>query len=371
MKKQWCFFLIIYLFPIIIYGQRGFYSTDIAKIVGVKMVDGGDIDNARFCQVKDGDKILKFSPYEVDEFGFKDDRTYKSFPIKIGNTISRYFLGRLVEGKVNLYYLRAKGGIRRYYLNKENSNDLIELPTIQKDFSVLLDSIVTGCPQATNNIPYIKLTKNSLTRFVKEYVDCSKTPFPRFQYGFTVGINAVKLSAVDKGGIYSIPNYNNILSISIGAFMDIPIQSGNFSFHPEIYYNRFGTSKAFDNENTRNNLVINYSSISFPLLLRYTILRNGISPYFQAGPVYSMSIKNEGTLFEYKMTGNNVFIDIIDSSVLQKNMGGFSAGSGMILKYGSKYSWFGELRYTKLYNLKQESKLLNISEITLGIGLIF
>jgi len=153
--------------------------------------------------------------------------------------------------------------------------------------------------------------------------------------------------------------------------MDIPIRVSNFSLHSEIYYRRYGTSQSFDKAGLSYDLVINSSTICFPLLVRYSLLSKKISPYFQAGPIYSRTIKNEGTLFQYNTVKNNTYISIIDSPILQENMGGFSIGSGMILQLGSKYACFGDISYNKFYNFEKVNRLLNLSEITLRIGLIF
>lgn len=383
MKKYLYLVLIIGLLPKISNGQiiaqniaqkdehSTYYSTDSTTIAGIVLVEGNDIENSRFCQIKEGDKVIIYTPYEVKEYRFKNGRTYKSFPIKINDTISRYFLEKLVEGKTNLYYLRTKDGIRKYYLIEGDSTNLLELPLLKEEYRAIFDSVVKGCPQAARNIPFIKIQKYNLMRFIYDYNNCANRPFPRFKYGFSIGISATQISAVNKKSIYSIPNYNKDWTISIGAFMDIPIPFSNFSFHPEIYYRRNSISKSFVNVYASDDLVINYSSICFPLLFRYSILSKKISPYFQVGPIYSRAIRNKSTLFEYESVNNNIFIKIIDSPVLQTDMGGFSIGSGMMSKFGSKSAWFGEIRYSKFYNLGHGSKLLNLSEITLGIGLIF
>jgi hypothetical protein len=370
MKHLYLIFVVIFS-PILTFGQGEYIASDSAVTIGIKLIDGGHILNSSLCQVRNGTAVIKYSPYEIKEFGFKNGRIYKSFPIKIHDTISSYFLERLVEGKVELYYLRAKEGIKKYYLVEGDSTNPIEIPRLKEKYYVLFDSIVKGCVQAVNNIPFIKFNKYCFIRFLEDYNNCVRSPLPRFRYGLEIGINANQLSAVDKGSVYSIPDYQIDLSISIGAVMDIPVKFSNFSFHPEIYFNRYSISKAFKNEDNSNDLIINYSSICFPLLFRYSLLSKRISPYFQLGPAYSRAIKNDGTLYEYESNGNDIFINIIDSPILHKDLLGFSVGSGLILNYGSNHSWFSEVHYSRYYNLGQGSKLLNLSGITLDIGLIF
>jgi hypothetical protein len=367
--KRFLYFILINLFVINTYGQKGYYSTDSITFSGIDLVDGSIKMNQRFCQIKKGEEILKYSPYEVKEYGFQNGLTYKSFEIKLNDQVTRYFLERVIEGKINLYLLRTEGGVK-YYMETDRSG-LEELPAINDEYRDLLAIRVSDSPEALHNIPFVRLKKHNLIRLIKDYNNDYIRLFPRIQYGFTIGITSDKLSAVDKESLYSIPDYKSDLSISAGAFIDLPVNASNFSFHPEVYYKRNGTSKAFDQGNTSHDLVINYSCINIPLLFRYSILKDKLSPYFQGGPVYSRIIKNESALYEYRSVDNNIYIDVINSPVLQKNRGGFSVGSGVISNYESKYSWFAELRYSKFYNLKQENKLINHSEFSLGIGLLF
>jgi hypothetical protein len=339
--------------------------------VGCNLVDGGDIVNSRFCQVKKGEMVIKYSPDEVKEYGFKSGRTYRSFAIPLNDQTNRYFLERLVNGKVNLYYLKAEISSKKYYLMLGDSADLIEIPTNSDEYTLLFERYAGDCPQAVKNIPFVKLRKNSLRRFISDYNGCVNRPFPVFHFGFTIGMTSTLLSPADKGYLYSIPDFHRDWGISIRAFADVPVHSGNFSFHPEIYYKQNGISTTFSQNNYANDLVINYSSISLPLLIRYSLLGNNITPYLQAGPAYSRIIRNDGTLYKYESVNNNVFVDIADSQMLQKDMGGFSVGSGLIIKYGSKYAWFCELSYTKFYNLSDVNQFINISEINLVIGLLF
>lgn len=370
--RKFCFLLLfIYLLPVTLSAQSSYYIKDSTTFSGIKLLDGGSVDNSLFCEVSEQGKVTRYSPSQVKEFGFSDGRIFKSFPVKINDSVSRYFLERLVSGKVILYYLKLKKGEERFYLTDSCDIDLVELLQPEEQYRVTLQSLITDNPVAGQNIQYVKLKKPGLTRFVKGYDNNVNRPFPRFQYGFTLGLNLSGFSAVDSRSIYSVPDYGNKLNISIGAFADIPLNFTNFSFHPEIHYRRTGTSVAFLYNGNGNDLVITYSSLCIPLLLRYSIIKNKTSPYFELGPVYTRAVRNKSVIYEYDVTGNDIFINLVDSPIMQKNLGGFSVGTGFISKYGEPFSWFGEVRYSKFYNLKKEDKLLNIGEITIGGGLIF
>ena len=162
----------------------------------------------------------------------------------------------------------------------------------------------------------------------------------------------------------------NFRSYAIGAFADIPFSSINLSLHPELSFEHFSSSKAFNQEDDYD-LVLNSSSVTLPVYLRYTVMKNLLSPFFQLGPVYSRSLRNNRTLYQYDTVGNDLFISLIDSQVLQDNMAGFSFGTGAVLNYGSRYSWFAEANFSKIHNLKKNTNLYNRYEFAFKIGILF
>lgn len=368
MKKHCLFIFIISFFPLLLSGQGAYFlKNDSSFFFGSEVVDGGHLSNSRFCLVKNGNEVIKYTADEVLEYGFNNGRVFKSFSLYLNDKTTRYFLERLVTGKINLFYLKESKNSERYYLTENSSTELIEIPDNKDETSLLFQRLVTDCPPATFNIKYIKKNKDNLIKYVRSYNNCDIRAFPVFRYGFTIGITTTMLSPVDKGSVYSIPEYTNLWSITLGASADIPVKTSYLSFHPEIYYKQIGTAKAFKFENKDRDLIINCSTITFPLLIRYSIPKDKISPFFQAGPVYSLAIRNKSTLYGYESANNNIFINIINAPVLQSHMGGFAVGSGIV----SDKSWFGEVRFSRFYNLIDQNKLLNYSEITFGIGRLF
>jgi hypothetical protein len=345
-----------------------------------EIINAGDISNGKFCRVKSGEKtIMEYTPYQVNEYMLEYGQIYKSYPIVLKDTASRYFIEILSQGKINLYYLKIKRGVTKFYINENDSSELTEIP--QKDIHTFLSDYINikDCPQALDNSSYLKYKKGNLERFFQDYNNCNIRPFPKFHYGIMVGVAATRLSTIKVSGNYSTPKYND-WSISVGIFIDAPMGFTNFSFHPEIYYKRTSISKIFENENTKNDIVIDYSSINIPLLFRYSFLNNKTFPYIQVGPIYSRTIKNKSILYEYAQTSDETFTNSV--KLKQENLGGFSIGCGIISNIGSKYKWFGEMRYSKLYNLNvkdgskitlfdQLNQLNNFNEIIMGIGFMF
>lgn len=332
------------------------------------MVDGDNL-NFKICQIRKGEKKIQYSPDQVKSYGFSDRRFYKAFSIDVNGRQEKYFLLLLSAGKVNLYYAVIEGE-KKYFLANSIHLNPVEVPHLLNTNKMFVENILPDCPQAIKNSPYVRTRKNDLIRYIKDYNRCANRPLLRNRYGFELGTTSYNLISVHYPGTYPIPLNMNSLGFSFGAFADIPFSTINLSFHPELNFEHFSDSKALKNEDNYD-LVLNSSSVSIPVYLRYTVLKNFLSPFFQIGPVYSKSIQNNSRLYQYKTVNNNVFISIPEPQVLQNDLAGFSVGTGAILNYGSKYSCFGELNYSTIYNLRHQYNLLRRNELTIKFGILF
>lgn len=368
--KQFILVIIVLIFTIPVFGQRGYYGTDSTMSVGIELRDLG-ISNSYFCSVKKGDDIIKFTPYEVSDYGFDQGLIYKAFDILIDEKKERYFFEQMVKGNINLYILRLKGGISKYYILTNDSANLQELILNKNEAQSLIRNYVGNCYEATQNIKYLKPNKYSLKRYLNYLNSCYSYPYPKIRYGFKIGIAGTQFYTVDKSYVYVIPDYNSDISFTISTFIDIPILSSNLSFTPEIYYKGNHYSKSFSNSKGGFDLIMNYSSLSFPLLFKYSFLRNGHIPYIMLGPIYSRIIKENTTLYKYNILNNDIFIETNDSHIIQKNMGGFSIGSGLILDSKERHKWFGEVQYNYLFNLNSNNKNFNLGEFSINAGILF
>lgn len=366
--KFFLFVLFISLFPLFLYAQRGYYSIDSTTFSGIKLIDGGNL-NFKICQIRKGSKKIQYSPDQVKSYGFNDRRFFKAFTIEVKDRQERYFLELLIPGKVNLYYAVVEGE-KKYFLNDSIHLNPIEVPQLLNNNKLFLDRMLADCPQVIKNIPYVRTRKNDLMRYLMDYNSCADRPFLRSRYGFELGGTSYKLSAVDDSWGYPVPGSINSFGYAVGAFADIPFSPINLSFHPELNFEHFSATKAFKHDDDYD-LVLNSGSVTIPVYLRYTIMKNFLSPFFQIGPVYSRSIHKNSTLYQYDTVGNEIFTSVIDSQVLQNDRTGYSAGTGVISNYGSKYSWFAEVDFSKMHNIKSNTNLYHRYEIAFKIGLLF
>jgi hypothetical protein len=156
----------------------------------------------------------------------------------------------------------------------------------------------------------------------------------------------------------------------IGAFLDKPIGASNFSFHPEILFRQNSQSFAFKSQNVDYDFVVNNSTLTVPIMAQYVLPGIRKRFYVQAGLVYARMLKNESSLYQYTLSGNNVFIEIDDRSVLPDSQLGLSAGGGFRIDVKNKY-WLFEARYSQLNNANRKSNYLGIGDFMFCIGMAF
>src|ERR1035437_2315452 len=156
MMKVLFLFLLTIISPVLLRAQMDYYIKDSTMKAGIDLINNTDSKNAQFCQIQEGEKSLTYTPYQISEYGFANGRVYKSFPITIKDSTTRLFLERIVEGKLNLYYLKTKQCRKRYFIIKASSITLIEIPREKYNFQKIVLSQTNDNPSALETIKYVK-----------------------------------------------------------------------------------------------------------------------------------------------------------------------------------------------------------------------
>lgn len=351
MKHLYIIFLIS-LLPILSYGQSEYFSTDSTSTYGIELVDGGDMINSQLCQVKKGDKILQYTPYEVKEFGFKDGRVYVSKEIQIDDSSKRVFLERLNKGNTTLYYYRGKG-LKTFFIQKD-STLFVEMPKqgTEEDYSTQLFNLTKDCSNVSDACKLVSYNKKSLSKLISRYNQCELKPFPHFKYGFLIGYEFLRLipsSEQDDNLKYFDYKYDG--GFTIGVFLDNPILVSDFSLQIELLLSKHGYSynKLVDNKDL--DFVANLTSLNVPLLFKYAYPSNKIRPFINAGINGTYFIENETHLYETTINETTIEINYTEiKSMISDFKLGFVIGGGLEYKLNYKKSLFFELRYCNQYN---------------------
>ena len=163
--KQFLILVILTVLPVT-KGFTQYISFDTIAYSGVNLVEGTKIGNHKFIRVKTGNKIEKYTPYQLQGYGLKNGTVFKSLHIVNDNDSNKYFLERLSRGDFNVYYLKTKNG-SNFYLTSNDSLPLIRIPATIDSSRKFLKDYVGNCQYSRNALSHFKLSRNSLKRLFK------------------------------------------------------------------------------------------------------------------------------------------------------------------------------------------------------------
>ncbi|MBL7872608.1 MAG: PorT family protein [Cyclobacteriaceae bacterium] len=353
------------------FGQSGYLTKSDTSFYNIKMLNQGAVKNGLTCIfIKGNTTQEEYTPEQVTQYGLNKDVVYLATNITIDGKQKRVFLLRLVSGKVSLFSFVSKKGEEHFFLAKGDTTELAEIDLNDYRAQAQYASYVSDCNRALENSKYVTHTRGSLIRFVRDYNTCSTHPLPRLTYGFRVGLSASKLNSANISGVLRNVNFKNNITLTVGAFLEIPLGASSFSFRPEILYRRNSSTYAFKNLNIDYDLVINNSTVTTPLMIEYLLPGVRNRAFLEAGINYALALKNETSLYQYTTSGNDIFIEVDDQPVIAKSQLGFSIGGGVRIDVLENF-WLLGFRITKLSGAKSAVDYLSVQEVVFSVSRTF
>jgi hypothetical protein len=355
-------FSFLFIGIIQVFSQNAYIATDSSQFIGIKLMDASVKDNCQFIKVKSKEVVITYMPDDLLEYGFKDGTTYVSKTISVNGTERRVFLKRLVKDKTALYYY-SSSDFEAYYLETEDSI-LIELSKKETpDYKNTLITYMRNCPDMTNSIKLVRYEKSHLSRLVSIYNTCSPKPFPYRKFGLIVGYGQTGLSVPEKyAGDISQPGWTDSnKGFVVGLTADIPINASNFSINTSVLVSKNGYSYNEKNQQVETDILINFTSIDVPVLVRYTVPSMKLRPFVNGGGVFSYHMNNTSNIYQATVNQDVITINEISShKLVSDEQFGFSIGGGVQKNINYKNTISVELRYSKLY---ANSDSLNKSQL--------
>jgi len=357
--------ILLLIAPQFVSAQRDYYITDSTIHLGHRVIDGGSASNSEFCQVRMGKKIVKYSPNEVNEFGFKDGSVFYAHEIKIGNSIKQVFLQRLVSGKMNLYYYQDSD-TRTYFIEKD-SGQLIALPHGKSEGGkenykgVLIES-TKDCDNIDKIVDMMTYHTSTMKSFVEAYNTCTVSNFNYFKYGFFAGYVNTKLLIPPSISPEFLRDatIENDGSFTFSLFMDLPLGKKGFYLHPEAQFVRNNFDYFNDGQIDKQEMVINTSCLNLPILLKYVMPIHNVKakPYLGAGGMFSILLSNETIILESKMIDEFLVPQkYYNADLLAGQYIGYIASGGFQFNLYHRINLFTEFRYVRSFSMIQENRL--------------
>ena len=349
---------------------RGYYiSDDTLRTVG-ELIKGNSFINSHIFRVKIANEIIEYTPKEITEYSFSNGRTYFARDITLSGKTRELFLERLSDGNASLYYYRGKG-FDKYFWETENSG-LVELSREKQQFKETLAGFDTDCEGFVNDLKLVSFTRASLTKLTERFNSCDPTPFPFTRFGVVAG--GIAARQIPTG--YTVLDfmdafkYRYSISYSVGLFLDKPLFASDYSIHAEILYSEMSHLYSYRVKTREREYSAKYSSISIPVLLRYTFPEVKQRPFVNLGAMFNYYLKSEEILYEADIEGDIAEIYLWSPSFVSKHHIGVSLGSGIQYMLDYRKSLFLELRYNRLIGLSDQH-YFNTDEIQLLTGIIF
>lgn len=277
-------------------------SDTIVGLINVK----SNSKNASVCEFKypDSDEIQMFSPAEITSYKIENSKLYVSKQAMIEDSARLVFLEYLINGIVDLYYLK-QGSKEYYFIDKEGvlhelsnekklvtENDLTYEKSSNQYIGVL-KVLFQDSPELYQDIgntefayrPLIKITKDYHNLVCTEYecIDYTKSLQSRIWIEPLFGIGRSKMTL--KGSQEYDLNSNALIGVSLRI---MPSFTYFWSLNTGLIYskNTFGEeyiSRLVDDFERLLTIELNYSIIRIPIGIEYWIPSKVVRPFVSAG----------------------------------------------------------------------------------------
>lgn len=285
-----------------------------------------------------GNVIRKFDDKQKPYYEFKteknqlfDAREVKSFKTKSGDLFfNSYakdgFARQILTGKLDLYvswndeFIIEDENDSLYYLREIRD-------TIQSDGKVFIRKtnswigtvkiLTEDCQE--KELEKLKFNEKIITEFFIDYHNCigssytlnnESTKWLKTQIGLTFGISNNNLAIAQQSSrlrYYPKETNNQSYFGGIDVFFTFTKKNNDLSYSSGLYFqeNTFNTSFLVDiPEDTRYSSTINYSMLTIPLMINYTVDLNQFKIMFSGGANINTIVSQDVNLIEEKIGSN-------------------------------------------------------------------
>ncbi len=348
--------------------RKGFIVTNIQDTVQGLVAYRSNLRNYESCIFRKEANTREYLPPEIIGFGFHDDQFFSS------QIVQNAFVEVLVKGDISLYKFREKYLLKKDTATFELKSDLEEIEVDGKigykeksGWRGVLTYLISDCLTNSNRLTAaIKLDEKPLTKLIVRYNDCKQADFTEFKtskpwtkidLGISIGlVRSVIKNTSESGTFRYLDKSYNSLDPTIGLLLSIssPRLAERLSFQSEVYVMTSSYSSLVTiNESIDefHDTYIELTTLSVPLSIKYTYLRDNYGFYFQAGMNYDYHLNSSTKLLSEQITGNvvNTFPERTAFEVNKKQLG-FFGGAGVLKSY-SKFKSSIALRYFQMYSL--------------------
>ncbi|MDO9255260.1 MAG: outer membrane beta-barrel protein [Bacteroidales bacterium] len=340
-------------------------------------------------------EVITYTPDQILAYGY-GKYTYVSLKIKSGNDSVNMFFEAIVQGDNPVYFLNETSGKHFYIVNTKK--ELVELvkkdgeykhqlaayyssPTtivpgihaffnkqgIIKTVKILKESTLANIYNATEAIPP---EQKHLSIKQKKWLLMKK---PVASVSLQSGVTFQRLPLDLQAGLPEDWNAFKASSLTYSLAVDLPIiKFWPVTYHQEIYFNKFVTDYRQGSDPPEYQLIQDFSVISLPAMLRYTVGRKKITGFFNAGFQLDIVLNKDNVGWLKLVSNNNSVYEAmaIEYRSYSKFQPGITAGFGITYKLNKKFAVNSEFRFCSLFNVLPDKSGAE-SQITLKAGITY
>lgn len=322
--------------------RKGFIITHDNKIVYGEIEDQTGFGNYESCRFREGDNVIKeLTPEQIAGYRFLKDNKYYASKINI-------FVEILIDGKASLYKYRDY-----FYIKNSNDNVVHRLDNEkidEQDWKYILKHYFLSCKVQPRDIDRMNYSQKKLVDFVLQYNKCSGNDYVKYdekyrpplqlEYGLLMGFNQSKISVENPKNKYRhMAEAYESKNPSFGMFLDLssPKNIKYLSVQQEIHFTKSYYSSLvvleINNVTDHHDVFFNYSTISLPLSLKYTLPIKEFSLFAQAGLMYEQNINRRTKLITESVKNDLVTTSESTPFNISKSQSGYCAGVGVMKSF--------------------------------------
>jgi hypothetical protein len=421
MRKFFTAIFFVFCFQIIhaqVNFEPGFIINNEGDTIKGLVDSRGYIKNSKVCNFKDlsEENSFEYEPGEIQAFGFTNGKFYVSREIVIDEDTSTVFLEYLVDGIMDIYYLRNLEN-DYYFAQKDDRLVLLDNQTIiigetghqyykeSNKYIGILKYYTGDYPEMGKKVEKAKLTHESLINIASDYhayicegEDCIiyEKELPKFKIIVSpiIGLdfNKIKINNKEVMGYYNANPDEKPENILVSSGEEVILKSNlNYSigvnFSTNLYFTsehlyfdlqvRYGNYYYREYTENDNEAVLIYSkgdnlmnNATFKYVFPYKI-----KPYIGIGASYYFTVnkseitKYAGAFLDTDEDGlRRVASDFEEIDILRSHYMGYSIGVGVEIPVMKKYSIVPAIQYNYMwdnFNLNQ----FNIRTFSFVIGI--
>ena len=360
------FFISVFLFSIdFCFGQSDYRAGFIINLsndtIPGYINNKGNLKTLKKCRFKDevDSDYTDYSPEEIHGFRIYEGSYYVSMEIEKEGKKERYFIEKLVEGIIDVYYYSELND--GYYLMQTEDGEMYELKNSKiqvtndegsfekdkKEYVYVLRYLLQDSPKSIQKVDYLGFDTNSIINLAQDYhndvcddyeciVYTKERIKPKLKFGIHVGYSVSSITVFDNEYTKNLnKDYSGSQDIVYGLFFNYmdPNISNRFSLQLDALYQQ---GKYIADESS---MEITYFKI--PFSLKYSLAHKRVVPSLWLGMAYNMWID-----FEDK----NIVPEHLSGDAIQKDKHQFGLYTGLELSYNlndkiaiffqGKYEWY-------------------------------